>query len=203
MQVAIIGDGQVGRALARSVDRSGHTAVFGVREPARQDARQMPISEAVAAADVVILAIPYSAAGDVLSDPAFAGRIVVDATNPLTMESGRLELALGFGRSVAETIAAAAPHVRLVKAFNQTGFENLADPARLPVPPVMLIAGDDPEANAIVAALAGAMGFDPVELGGLREARLLEPLAMIWIKLARIDGRGPDFAFALTRKEPS
>jgi hypothetical protein len=203
MHIAIVGAGQVGKALAVTIQRAGHETVFGVRQPLGVDPRERSIPDAVRGADLAILAIPYSAAAPVLADPVFAGKIVVDATNPLTMGASGLELALRHEQSGAEAIAQAAPHVRLVKAFNQSGFENLADPGRFPTAPLMLIAGDDPAANRTVADLASAMGFDAVELGALREARLLEPLAMIWIKLARADRGGSDFAFAFTRKEPA
>jgi predicted dinucleotide-binding enzyme len=61
----------------------------------------------------------------------------------------------------------------------------------------MFLCGDDPQANRVVAGLAKDLGFDAVDAGGLRMARLLEPLAMLWINLAYAQGMGPDIAFRL------
>ena len=64
----------------------------------------------------------------------------------------------------------------------------------------MLHCGDDAGAKAIAASLARTLGFEPVDLGGLAEARLLEPFALVWIKLALVQGQGRDFAFGLLRR---
>ena len=100
-----------------------------------------------------------------------------------------------------------------MKAFNTTGSANMADAAYPSGTPAMFLAGDDPEACAVVARLASDLGFEPVRSGGLDTAGDLEHLAMIWIRLAYPLGGGPDLAFAaaapltaasaaLQRKEP-
>ena len=136
MHLAIIGFGQVGQALATTFRRTGHEVVFGVRDPATDDPAQRPVADAVAAADIAILAVPYSAALDLIRHPAFAGKTVIDATNPLAMGPDGLTLVAGHTTSGAEQIAAAGPKSRVVKAFNQTGFENMANPRRFAAEPL-------------------------------------------------------------------
>jgi predicted dinucleotide-binding enzyme len=162
---------------------------------------QGPVSQAVTRADAVILAVPYGAAAEILQDAAFDGKIVIDATNPLVMGPNGLGLSLGFESSGAERLAAAAPKVRLVKTFNQTGFENMGDARVYPFRPVMFAAGDDDEARSVALSLVADAGFDAIDLGALRQARLLEPFAMLWIELARKGEFGPGFVFTLLRKE--
>jgi predicted dinucleotide-binding enzyme len=149
--------------------------------------------------EVVILAVPYAAAESIArSVPDWAGRILVDATNPLA--PGLNGLSIGTTTSGAEAIAAAARNARVVKAFNTTGAENLADP-RYPKGEVLMpVAGDDADARAKVVALASLIGFDAVEMGDLRTARYLEPFAMTWIHLALKQGHGRRFAFARVQR---
>ena len=107
---------------------------------------------------------------------------------------------MGHTTSGAEQIAALAPAAHVFKAFNQTGFENMADARPYPARPVMFVAGDDAAGKKTVLTLVADCGFEPVDAGGLRCARLLEPLAMLWIELARKRGRGPQFTFILQRR---
>lgn len=208
MNLSIIGAGNVGLALARALIRRGQAVTFGVPDPAKyaaavgalgELARVGPVAEAIAAAEVVILAVPYAAADAVArSVPDWRGRILVDATNPLA--PGLAGLALGTSTSGAEAIAAAARHARVVKAFNTTGTENLADPHYATGDVFMPVAGDDAEARAKVVALARLIGFDAVEMGELRTARYLEPFAMTWIHLALKQGHGRRFAFVRAQR---
>jgi predicted dinucleotide-binding enzyme len=201
VNIAIIGKGNVGSALAAVLARSGHQVVFGVRRPGAEAGDERPVAEAIAAARAVILAVPFDSARDVLRDAGpLGGKIVIDATNPLAMGEDGLRLTLGFSTSGAEQIAELAPGAFVFKAFNQTGFENMADARRYPVRPVMFVAGDDPGGKQIVLTLVKDAGFDAVDIGGLRQSRLLEPFAMLWIELARKGGHGAGFAFALQRK---
>ncbi len=194
--IAILGTGNVGQALASAFRRLGQPYVFGARTPKGAD--QLGLSEAVAAADLVILAVPYAAALDLAAAlPDWGNRILVDATNPIAPDfSG---LALGTTTSGAEQVAARARNARVVKAFNTTGAENMADSAYA-APLMMPVAGDDPEARAAVMALARGLGFEAVDAGDLTAARLLEPFAMTWIHLAIKRGLGRRIAFVLLRR---
>lgn len=201
MRVAVIGPGNVGNALATALRRAGHEVVFGSRTPEAGKPDQRTIAGAVATADASILAVPFGAAGDVITAAGgFVGKVVIDATNPLGMIDGGLGLTMGYTTSGAEQIAALAPQARVFKAFNQTGWENTQNASPYAARPVMFVAGDDDAGKQIVLTLVADAGFEPIDLGALRTARLLEPFAMLWIELGRKRGFGSDFSFALQRK---
>ena len=201
MQIAIIGTGNVGSALAQALGRAGHHVVFGTRAPEQGKPGQTGIAEAVECADATILAVPFDAVADVIAAAnGFSGKVLIDATNPLGMVEGGLGLTMGFETSGAERIAAMAPAALVFKTFNQTGFENMADARGYPTRPVMFVAGDDAGAKPAVLTLVADAGFEAIDAGGLRAARLLEPFAMLWIELARKRGLGSDFSFTLQRK---
>jgi len=182
----------------------GESVFLGVPEPEKyrsvvqalgERARIGTANEAIATSDVVILAVPYSAADSIARSVAdWQGRILVDATNPLA--PGLAGLSVGTTTSGAEEIARAAKGARVVKAFNTTGAENMAD-SRYPGGTVFMpVCGDDAEARTRVIALATLIGFDAVDCGDLKAARYLEPFAMTWIHMALKLGHGRRFAFA-------
>jgi 8-hydroxy-5-deazaflavin:NADPH oxidoreductase len=151
-------------------------------------------------ADVIMIAVPWPAVAETMQAAgSLADKIVIDATNPLTPA---LELALGFNDSAGETVARLAPGARVVKALNTTGAGNMASAQAFAAKPMMPLAGDDAEAKAVVAKLTEELGFEAVDAGPLEAARLLEPLAMFWIKLAFAQSLGRNFAFSLTGRSP-
>lgn len=208
MTIAIIGAGRVGQALAQALVDQRYAVRFGVPEPARHAA--LPdrfegrasvhtVAEAIGPVETVILATPYAAALQVAREVADWGhRIVVDATNPIA--PAMAGLMLGTTTSGAEQIAAVARGARVVKCFNTTGFENLADPQYPAGALFMPLAGDDAAARQRVRALATLIGFDPVDLGGLAAARYLEPWAMVWIEMSMRLGHGRAFGFVCQRR---
>lgn len=200
MKLAIIGRGSVARALGTAL--SAQEVVYGVRSPT--GANESTIAEAAAAAEVILLATPFSAMVDVaagLSDHV-AGKPVIDATNPVGMTDHGLDLVTSGGPSAAERLQAALPASHVVKCFNQIGAEFMADPDRLSVRPVMFAAGDDPAARQTALALATEAGFEAVSAGPLSNARHLEHLAMLWIWSAMKGDLGRRFGFALSHLEP-
>ena len=123
---------------------------------------------------------------------------MIDATNPLRPDlSG---LVLGHNTSAGEEVARWAEGAKVVKAFNTTGAQNMANPKFGGQRASMFICGDDAAAKKAVATLAEALGFEPVDAGPLAQARLLEPLAMFWISMAYAHGHGPNIAFKLLRR---
>ena len=201
MRIGIIGAGQVGTTLGGRWAAAGHDVIYGGRTPratSATGARVVTIREAVVAADAVVLATPWAAVDEALGLAGdFGGKPLIDVTNPIA--SG-FSLALGHTTSGAEHIAAGAPTARVVKAFNTTGLENMADPRYGERRVVMPIAGDDPDAVGIAVQLAEALGSQPVALPALARARELEPLAVLWIKLAIQLGHGRNIAFGLARR---
>ena len=201
MKVAIIGAGNVGLALGGALTRAGHAVVFGVRDPDPALPNRTSVATAANGADVTILAVPFGAIADVAAATrGLAGKTVIDMTNPLGMTPDGLSLTLGFTTSGAETLAALMPAARVYKAFNQTGLENLGDAGGYPHKPIMFVAGDDTAHKPAVTRLVEDAGFEAIDMGGLRAARLLEPLAMLWIELARKRNLGAGFTFALQRR---
>ena len=210
MKIGIIGAGNIGGTLGRAWAAKGHEVVFGVRDPrgpkvqelvkaTAGTARAATPAEAAAHGEVVLLATPWAAAQAALRGAGdLTGKILVDATNPLRPDlSG---LTLGHTTSAAEEVARWAPGAKVVKAFNTIGAQHMANPRFGTQSASMLICGDDAAAKKAVLALAEVLGFDPVDAGPLTQARLLEPLAMLWISLAYAYGHGPDIAFKLLRR---
>lgn len=208
MTIAIIGAGRVGQALAHALVAQRHTVRFGVPEPARH--AELPhtfegratvhtVAEAIAPAQTVILATPYAAALQVAREVAdWAQRILIDATNPIA--PGMAGLLVGTTSSGAEQIAALATGARVVKCFNTTGFDNMAQPQYPAGALFMPVAGDDADARQKVLALATLIGFDAVDMGALAAARYLEPWAMVWIEMAMRLGHGRQFGFIRQRR---
>jgi hypothetical protein len=207
MNIAIIGTGTVGSTLGAGWTQRGHSVTFGTRDPQAEKVRTLLGStgaaaatppEAAASADVVVLATPWNVTVDVAGSLGdLAGKVVVDATNPIA--SG-LQLAVGTTTSGAEQVAQQLPGARVVKAFNTTGAENMAAPIYNGEPITMFICGDDEDAKASVAGLARDLGFEAVDVGPLHAARFLEPMALVWIQLAAVQGLGRDIAFKLVRR---
>jgi 8-hydroxy-5-deazaflavin:NADPH oxidoreductase len=107
-----------------------------------------------------------------------------------------LGLDRGFTTSGGETVAGWLPGARVVKTLNQVGAEVMAATTGFAHPPVMFVAGDDREAKAVALGLVRDLGFDALDAGALRAARLLEPFGMVWINQAMLRGHGRDWAFA-------
>ena len=107
---------------------------------------------------------------------------------------------IGHTTSAAEEIAGWAKGARVVKAFNTTGWQNMADPRYGAQALSMLVCGDDAEARKVAADLARQLGFDPVEVGPLRSARYLEAAAMLWIDMAFLQGFGTNFGFQVVKR---
>ena len=205
MQIAILGAGNVGRALASRL--GGHRVSFGVRAPndpkhadaARLGALATPAA-AVRDAALVIVALPWRETEGALGalGAALDGKVVVDATNPIRADFGGLEF--GQDDSAGERLQRRLPKARVVKAFNTTGAENMADPAYPDGQVTMLVAGDDADATATVRDLATAMGFEARIVGPLALARQLEQFAWLWIHLAFKAGLGRAIAFRLVTR---
>jgi hypothetical protein len=204
MDIAIIGAGNVGSALARGWARSGHRIRLGVRDAAASaalaaetGAARLSPAEAVHGADVIVLALPWAAVEPVLRLLGdLSGRIVVDCTNPLTRTAGGIGLDRGHTTSCGEAVAAWAPGAHVIKTLNQVGAEIMEDNARMAHRPAMFLAGDDEGAKAVVTGLLSDLGFDPLDAGALVQARLLEPLALVWINQALMRGKGRRWALA-------
>jgi NADPH-dependent F420 reductase len=214
MKIAVIGAGNVGGTLGKRWARAGHDVAFGVRDPAEAkaadlvresgpSARAASVPEAVRGAEVVVLTVPWGNVREALAAAGdLRGRILIDATNPvpLTPEGLRQGLVIGHTTSAAEEIARWAEDARVVKAFNTTGWQNMANPRYGAQGLSLLLCGDDAQAKKAAAELARQLGFEPVDVGPLRSARYLEALAMLWIDMAILQGFGTNFGFQVVTR---
>jgi len=207
MRIAVIGAGNVGTTLGRGWTRRRHQVTYGVRDPSSAKAEalaqggvQVTVpTQAVERSEVVVLATPWAATKDAVEALGdIGGRPLLDATNPI---GPGLTLAVGDGGSGGELVQAWAPTARVVKIFNTTGVENMASPMYGDQAATMFYCGDDETACAVAAKLAADLGFDAVSAGPLRNARLLEPLALLWINQARVQGASRGIAFKLLRRD--
>ncbi|HEV2455859.1 MAG TPA: NADPH-dependent F420 reductase [Verrucomicrobiae bacterium] len=213
MKIAIIGAGNVGGTLGTAWAAKGHQVIFAVRNvndekvkkllgATKGKATALNIPVAVEQCDVLLLATPWQGTEDALKSAGnLAGKIVIDAVNPLENSAAFLEkgLLIGHNTSAGEQIAKWAVGARVVKAFNTIGSMNMANPKFGGQSATMFICGDDAEAKKTVKQLSDDLGFETVDAGPLKIARLLEPMAMLWIHLAYGMKAGPNFGFKMIR----
>ena len=204
MKVAIIGAGNVGKALGTSITRAGHEATITAKHPEHAEAAAREIgaraastpADAVADADVVILAVPFvPAADEVTADirDRVAGKTVVDVTNPMKPDYSGLATE---GSSAAEEFQKRLPDAKVVKAFNTIFATNQAHPTR---EIDGYVAGDDEKAKQQVISLIDSIGFNPLDVGPLKAARYLEGMAVINIGLNAQNGWDWTSAWKLKR----
>jgi predicted dinucleotide-binding enzyme len=201
MNIGILGSGNVGGTLGELWSAHGHSVLFGRRDPnatAKAGLRAASIPRAAEHGQVIVLAVPWTAAKETLERCGdLTGKILIDCTNPL--EPDLSGLTIGHTTSAAEQIAHWAKGARVVKCFNCIGSPNLERPDFDGQRASMFFCGDDRGVKDVVSKLGHELGFDMIDCGLLSRARLLEPLAMLWISLAYKEGLGPRIAFKLLR----
>lgn len=188
MEIAVIGSGFIGGILGRALAGSGHAVVFGSRHPDRgggvPGVPVVPVADALARADVVILAVPGTAVADLVAahGPALEGRLVIDATNTM-------------GAPVSNSRALLPAGVRYARAFNTLGGEVMADPVFPDGPADMFFSA--PEADRdVVAEVVRGVGLHPVYVGADTED-LVDGVFRLWIALAVGQQRGRRLALRL------
>ncbi len=192
-RIAIIGAGNVGRALGEGWAKRGHEVIHGSREPANS------IPDAARSGEVVVIAVPWKGAAEALRSAGdLKGKIILDPTVPLLPDFSGLDPSAGS--SAGETLAALAPGAFLVKIFCTTGSANMVDPDYGGQSATMFYCGDDPAAKTVAASLASDLGFEPVDAGGLNQSHVLETLGLLWVSMAYRQGLGPNIAFKLMRR---
>jgi NADPH-dependent F420 reductase len=209
MNITILGAGNMGSAFVRQFTRAGHRVRVTSRTPGKASALAAAHSGATAArpdqaladSSVVVVATGYADAIPALKSlGSLAGKVVIDATNPLSADF--MSLTIGHDTSAAEEIAKAIPEARVVKAFNTVFAEVLAaGPSLSPGQTVpVFVAGDDDSARKAAMDLAQSIGFNAVDAGPLKNARYLEPLAGLNIYLGYGAGLGTAIAPTWIRK---
>jgi 8-hydroxy-5-deazaflavin:NADPH oxidoreductase len=173
--VTIIGTGNMGSVLSGLVTKGGNTV-----EEFDTSTADRPVT-----GDVVILAVPHPALRDIVAKRGeqLAGKVVVEITNPLNVETFD-DLVVPPDSSSAAELAAALPSSRVLKAFNTTFAATLAAGTVGHEPTTVLIAGDDADAKALLRGIVTAGGLRAIDAGGLKRARELEAIAFLQITLA-------------------
>jgi len=193
MKIAFIGKGNVGTSLGSGLSRAGHEVRYGHRDP------KEPVAAAARWGEVVFLAVPFVTVREATREiGALAdGKVLVDVTNPL---DSRMGLALGYTTSAAEEVQKLLPGALVVKAFNTVFAANQGSGRIGDEQLTAFIAGDDAGAKNIVMGLARDLGFGPVDTGGLRAARHLEPMAAMLIGLGYGMNMGTGIGYRLAKK---
>jgi hypothetical protein len=167
-------------------------------ESAGSNAAAGSVAEAVAASEILLIATPWPTTKQAIASAGnLAGKIVIDATNPLLPDLSGMEI--GTTTSAGEQVAQWAAGAKVVKAFNTVGANIMANPEIGGHPALLFYCGDDAGAKKAVHQLATELGFDARDAGPLKQARLLEPFALLWISLAYAQGYGRNFAFQILK----
>ena len=200
MKITIIGTGNVGSALAEGWFKAEHQITLGVRDLNDfkgkdllnlQNFEVLEISQAVQNAEVIVLSVPVNALAEVCSHlNNCEDKIIIDPTN--SFPSPPADFKNGF-----EAISALTKCKHIVKAFSNTGYQNMKSPKGLDT----FMAGDDAHAKAIAKQLAEDLGFANChDFGDSTHVALLEQLAFCWIHLAYMQGFGTDIALNLVKR---
>ena len=194
MRIGVLGSGDVARVLGSGFLKHGHEVMMGTRESTRLAdwGRQNPKgrvgspAEAAQFGELVVLAVKGTAAAEALRGAgarALAGKVVIDATNPIAdapPENGVLKFFTNLDESLMEKLQKAFPDVRFVKAFNSVGNTRMVDPVYAEGRPTMFICGNDAAAKQTVAGVLQSFGWDAEDMGGVEAARAIEPLCILW-----------------------
>jgi len=210
-KIGILGTGDVGNALANGYVRHGYDVMLSAREAGNAkvtewvakhnvpNARGGSFTDAAKFGDIVILAVNgnvWESAIQTAGPANFDGKIVIDATNPIKTEAGFGPILnpQGPDNSLGEKVQAALPKARVVKAYNFINNKYFIDPVAINgQKPTFFLAGSDADAKKAVTELVTATGWDDVmDCGDIRASRMLEPLALLWVKLALRSGTGFD-----------
>jgi predicted dinucleotide-binding enzyme len=205
MKIAIIGAGNVGGALTKQWAKAGHEIFLGLRDLNSSDAKELEkfsskisshsISGAINSAEVVLFSAPPDAAVAVAKqNPQLKNKIIIDASNSVFKKPEPYKTA--FEGIINETGCE-----YIVKCFNSTGFENIADPIYGNISIDMFMAGNSLKAKQIASQLSKDAGFaECYDFGGDDKVELLEQLAFSWINLAIIQKQGRNIAFKVLKR---
>ncbi|MBZ5856963.1 NADPH-dependent F420 reductase [Flavihumibacter profundi] len=203
MNIAIIGTGNVGGALATNWSKKGHTINLGVQNVSsfkgiellkNNNTKVFSISEAVAKSEVILIAVPPTVIFEIIEQLGdVSGKIIIDATNSVRQAPDPYKTVY---HCLADKTKA-----EIVKCFNSTGFENMLNPVYNGEGIDMFMAGDSEKAKSVATQLALDAGFGScLDFGKADKVELLEKFALSWINLAIMQGQGRNIAFKVVRR---
>jgi hypothetical protein len=195
-KVGVLGSGPVGQVLAAAFLTEGHQVMLGTRNTAKPEVEQWKsahpgaetgtFADTAAFGDILVLAVEGSAAHDVIAQAGagnFAGKTVIDTTNPIAKEApenGVLKFFSRLDASLLESIQHQVPEANVVKAFNSVGNAAMYKPAFGDIRPTMFICGNHDAAKATVTQILDLFGWETEDMGKAEAARAIEPLCMLW-----------------------
>ncbi len=209
MKLAFIGIGNVGFAIANNLQKRGHYIIVANNDENSETLKKAleknsnfsvkKIQEAIDEAEIIFLATPFQANEEILKNLKFNDKVLIDCTNPV---GAGISHGLKSEISGSEKVQEWAPDAKVVKTFTIYGFENFinSDYPNYNVKPVMMIAGNDIEAKAIVSKINSDMGYETLDTGKLDQALHLEHITLLWVKMVRRDGHHPNFVWAKLEK---
>jgi predicted dinucleotide-binding enzyme len=200
----------VGGALAAQFLKQGKHVVLAARDPSSDKTKAalaetpgltaVSMVEAVKAASMVFVCCPYPAVADCVKGLDLNGKIVVNCTNPV----GPGLTHAGGGKGGGEIVQELLPNSQVVNCFNIYGYENFrntAYPNYGPLKPAMMLCGNDASAKSAVVELVAALGFEPVDVGDIKSSIHLEHMCLMWVKMGRVQGKGPNFTWGMLQRE--
>jgi 8-hydroxy-5-deazaflavin:NADPH oxidoreductase len=213
LKIGILGTGDVGRTLGNGFIALGHEVKMGSRDAHNEkavawastsgiNASTGTFADAVKFGDVIVLALSWAGAENAIQLAGaenFAGKVVIDAINPLVFTPKGLELAVGHTDSAGEQVQRWLPSAHVVKAFNTVGYAHMFKPDFPGGPPDMFICGNDAGAKRTVTDILKDFGWPAIDIGGIEGSRLLETLCVLWVGYAMSSG-STNHAFKLLRK---
>lgn len=183
MKIGIIGSGNIGGTVGKLWAQAGHDVLFSSRNPeklssliaeAGSNAKAGTVAEAVAEADIILVAVYYDTINDAIAaSNDWAGKIVIDATNPYSRANGQIQRLPGISSGLE--FAQKLPQTQIVKAYNTLASATLASDAHRTDPDVLFYCGNDPSAKKTVAQLILDSGFIGLDTGSLNQVTLQEP----------------------------
>ncbi len=203
LRLAVLGAGNIGGTLGRKWAAAGHKVSFGVNNPDSERAQALQtelgnrvmigsVTDALAASDVVVTAIPGRAMDETITKHAeqLDGKIIIDTANKLG----------GGPMNSFATFQTQTPHARVFRAFNTLGWENFADPVFDGIQADLFYCGPDGDARDVVEQMIADVGLRPIRLGDVDQVGLVDSVGSLWFALALGQGKGRHLAFKVLSK---
>jgi 8-hydroxy-5-deazaflavin:NADPH oxidoreductase len=194
-KIGIIGSGIVGQVLANGFIKYGYHVMIGTNDPSKHAVLNEQTSgkaaigtfeETAGFGDIIVLATKGTVADSAILKAGilnFAGKTVIDATNPIADAApvnGVLQYFTNLNESLMEKLQKLVPEARFVKAFNSVGNAFMINPDFNGIKPTMFICGNDEAAKKEVTGILDLFGWETEDMGKVEAARAIEPLCILW-----------------------
>jgi 8-hydroxy-5-deazaflavin:NADPH oxidoreductase len=212
-KIGVIGSAVVGQTFASGLKKHGYDVRIGSRDPekladfsAKSGIAAGTLADVAAWGDALVLAVGGSVAEEALrqaGESNLRNKVVLDATNPIAKEppeDGVIRYFTSPNESLMERLQAAFPAARFVKAFNSVGNGLMVNPEFPDGKPTMFYCGNDAAAKAMVKTIIEQFGYEPADMGTVKAARAIEPLAQLWCIPAFRENAWTNYAFKLLRR---